>query len=119
MQIITAREFRANQKKYFALAETEQVYVQRKGQRPICISVVDEDVLAERVAKAMDVIETSKQRIKDSLKELSSIVNPSANDNWLTPELLAKVEKGKSDAKAGRCVVLETDDDLKNFFDSL
>lgn len=43
MQIITAREFRANQKKYFDLAESETVFVARKNARPIVISVADED----------------------------------------------------------------------------
>lgn len=115
MHIVTAREFRANQKKYFELAENEQVYVQRKGHRPICISVADEDVLAGRMAKAMDVIEQSKQRIKDSLNELSSI----ATDNWLTPELIRVIEQGEKDHAEGKGVVLESDEDIKRFFDSL
>lgn len=48
MQIITSREFRANQKKYFELAEKETVFVSRKNARPIVISVVnDEDFLTK------------------------------------------------------------------------
>lgn len=43
MQIVTTREFRANQKKYFDLAERETVFVARKNARPIVISVADED----------------------------------------------------------------------------
>lgn len=43
MQIITTREFRANQKKYFDLAEHETVFVSRKNARPIVISVADDD----------------------------------------------------------------------------
>ncbi len=43
MQIITTREFRANQKKYFDLAESETVFVARKNARPIVISVADDD----------------------------------------------------------------------------
>ena len=43
MQIITTREFRANQKKYFELAEREAVFVSRKNARPILISVADDD----------------------------------------------------------------------------
>jgi len=43
MQIISTREFRANQKKYFDLAETETVFVARKNARPILISVADDD----------------------------------------------------------------------------
>lgn len=44
MQIVTTREFRAHQKKYFQLAEHEKVYVTRRNARPIIISVADEDV---------------------------------------------------------------------------
>ena len=43
MQIVTTREFRANQKKYFELAEREVVFVSRKNARPILISVADDD----------------------------------------------------------------------------
>ena len=43
MQIITTREFRANQKKYFDLAESEIIFVVRKNARPIVISVADDD----------------------------------------------------------------------------
>lgn len=43
MQIVTTREFRANQKKYFDLAERETVFVARKNARPIVISVADDD----------------------------------------------------------------------------
>lgn len=44
MQIVTTREFRAHQKKYFELAESEKVYVTRKNARPIVISIADDDV---------------------------------------------------------------------------
>lgn len=43
MQIITTREFRANQKKFFDLAESETIFVARKNARPIVISVADDD----------------------------------------------------------------------------
>ena len=44
MQIVTAREFRAHQKKYFDLAERETVFVARENARPIVISVANDDV---------------------------------------------------------------------------
>lgn len=48
MQIVTTRDFRANQRKYFALAEKEPVFVMRRGAKPISISVVDDsDILSE------------------------------------------------------------------------
>ena len=49
MQIISTREFRANQKKYFDLAESETVFVARKNARPIVISVVDDDDYLSKV----------------------------------------------------------------------
>ena len=60
MQIITTREFRANQKKYFELAETESVFVTRKNGRPILISVAKEDdYLASKKAEAENKKESS------------------------------------------------------------
>ena len=54
MQLVSAREFRANQSKYFSLAETEPVYVQRRNARPIVISVAHEiDELTEGICQAL------------------------------------------------------------------
>lgn len=41
MNIITATEFRNNQRKYFDLAEKEPVFVTRAGKKPIELSPVD------------------------------------------------------------------------------
>lgn len=43
MQVVTVRDFRANQRKYFEMAEKEPVFVMRRGARPISISVVNDD----------------------------------------------------------------------------
>lgn len=43
MQVVSTRDFRANQKKYFEIAEKEPVFVVRRGARPISISVVNDD----------------------------------------------------------------------------
>ena len=49
MQVISTREFRANQKKYFDLAANETIYVARRNEAPILISVAkDEDMLNKR-----------------------------------------------------------------------
>lgn len=54
MQIVTTRDFRANQRKYFAMAEKEPVFVMRRGARPISISVVnDADILSEYDLKSI------------------------------------------------------------------
>ncbi|MDR3117819.1 MAG: type II toxin-antitoxin system Phd/YefM family antitoxin [Mediterranea sp.] len=42
MQIITTKEFRANQKKYFDMAEKETILVTRKNGKPITISAASE-----------------------------------------------------------------------------
>lgn len=45
MQIITTREFRANQKKYFELAEKEPIFITRKNGKAITISIAnDKDI---------------------------------------------------------------------------
>ena len=43
MQLVTTREFRANQKKYFDLAERETVLISRRNASPIMVSVVKEN----------------------------------------------------------------------------
>jgi hypothetical protein len=43
MMIITTREFRANQKKYFDLAEREIIFIARKNRKPISISIAHDD----------------------------------------------------------------------------
>lgn len=48
MRIITSREFRANQKKYFDMAEKETVLVSRRNGRPIIIKVAEEDDLLSK-----------------------------------------------------------------------
>lgn len=64
MQIITTREFRAHQRKYFQMAETEKVYVMRRNARPIVISVAadddDEDLSAEELASIRRGLEDIK-----------------------------------------------------------
>lgn len=55
MQIVTPRDFRANQKKYFEMAEKEPVFVMRRGARPISISVVnDDDLLSPEMIRSIN-----------------------------------------------------------------
>ena len=64
MQIVTTREFRANQKKYFDLAESETVIVARKNARPIVINVADDDYLSKAellsIQKGMEDIKNGR-----------------------------------------------------------
>ena len=65
MQIITTREFRANLRKYFQLAETEKVYVMRRNARPIIISVAtDTDDEEELTAEELSSIRRGLEDIK-------------------------------------------------------
>lgn len=71
MQIISPREFRANQKKYFDMAERETIFVARKNARPILISVADDaDYLSKAELQAVqqgleDIQNGRTTKIKD------------------------------------------------------
>ncbi|MDO5035940.1 MAG: prevent-host-death protein [Porphyromonas sp.] len=41
MNVITATEFRSNQRKYLELAEKEPVFITRSGRTPIALTPVD------------------------------------------------------------------------------
>ncbi len=77
MHIVTTREFRANQKKYFDLAESETIFVARKNARPIVISVAnDDDYLSKAellsIQKGLEDIKNGriyKMKESDSLTE--------------------------------------------------
>lgn len=65
MQVVTSRDFRANQRKYFAMAEKEPVFVMRRGAKPISISVVnDDDILSasdfESIRRGLDDIKAGR-----------------------------------------------------------
>ena len=65
MQVISTREFRANQKKYFDLAAHEKIYVARRNAQPILISVAkDEDMLTREellsIQKGLDDLKNGR-----------------------------------------------------------
>ena len=83
MQIVTTREFRANQKKYFDLAESETVIVARKNARPIVINVADDDYLSKAellsIQKGMEDIKngrTYKMQEGESLTDFLKRTEP-------------------------------------------
>lgn len=43
MQIVSTREFRANQKKYFEMAEKETIFVSRRNAAPIVVYAATEE----------------------------------------------------------------------------
>lgn len=59
-KIITASEFRANQRKYFELAEQMPIYVTRAGRMPIMISVPPMDLTEQEII----TIERGLEQIK-------------------------------------------------------
>ena len=63
MQIVTTREFRANQRKYFELAEHEAVFVARPNARPIVISVASDDEYLSN--EELQSIERGMEDIRD------------------------------------------------------
>jgi hypothetical protein len=83
MYIITTREFRANQKKYFELAEKETVFVTRKNGKPISISVVDEEDVSKRdlIAELKGALQQVKDHMdgKIELKSAESLLDELRN----------------------------------------
>lgn len=63
MNVITATEFRNNQRKYLDLAEREPVYVTRAGKTPIALTPVslDESFSTEEIEE----IKQSLQQIRE------------------------------------------------------
>ncbi len=48
MQIVTTREFRANQKKYFEMAEKETIFISRRNAAPIVVYAATEEDFPSR-----------------------------------------------------------------------
>lgn len=76
MQIITSREFRANQKKYFELAEKELVLVARKNKKPVAIYVAEDDDMPTK--EELQAI----QRGLDDVREGRTVKIENIEDIW-------------------------------------
>ena len=63
MQIVTTREFRANQKKYFEMAETETILVSRRNAAPIMVCAVREGDFMSGTEIPSEWLKTSFWRI--------------------------------------------------------
>ena len=69
MRIITAREFRENQKSYFDLAEKERVIVHRgKNKKPVLLTPIEESEESDIYFSNSNVIASILRGIED-LKE--------------------------------------------------
>ena len=62
MQIVTTREFRANQKKYFELAEKETIFVSRRNAAPIVVYAATEEDFPSR--EELEAIQRGIEDIK-------------------------------------------------------
>ena len=56
MQIITTREFRANQKKYFELAEKETIFVSRRNAAPIVVYAATEEDFSYKYSSSHSIL---------------------------------------------------------------
>lgn len=76
MNVITATEFRANQRKYFDLAEKEPVIVTRAGKNPISIRAIPLDQLPTK--EELEAIKEGLQAYKEG--NVTKIKDP--NNIW-------------------------------------
>lgn len=80
MHIVSTREFRANQKKFFDLAEKEIVLIARKNARPIAVSVVNEDDILTKeelqsINAGLEDIKAGRIHKKEKGESLSEFLN--------------------------------------------
>jgi len=84
MRVVTSNEFRANQNKYFDLAEQETVFVARENARPIIIKVAEDD----------DMLSLEElQSIQQGLEDLYNGKTYEMRENENLDEFLNRIEK--------------------------
>ena len=62
MEVVSTREFRANQKKYFELAEKETIFVSRRNAAPIVVYAATEEDFPSR--EELEAIQRGIEDIK-------------------------------------------------------
>ncbi len=103
MKIVTSREFRDNQKKYFDMVDNkEQVVVKRKNRAYKIVPVSDDDIL-------MDI----PKEFRCDPYEVSS----SGDTFWADKRNVEKVKKAIEDKEI--VLRLTSENEIKNFLDSL
>jgi hypothetical protein len=103
MKIITSREFRDHQKKYFEMVDNnEQVIVKRKNRAYKLVPVSDDDML----------VDIPKEFRCDPYE-----VSPSGDMFWADRRNVEKVKKAIESKEIA--ATLTSTDDIKNFLDSL
>ncbi|MBN2650271.1 MAG: hypothetical protein JXR50_11085 [Prolixibacteraceae bacterium] len=104
MKIVTSREFRDNQKKYFELVDNnEQVIVKRKSRAYKIVPVTDDDLL----------VDIPKEYRCDPYE-----ISPSGDMFWADIRNVEKVKKAIEN-KDKIAVSLDSAEDIKNFLESL
>jgi len=103
MKIVTSREFRDNQKKYFDMVDNkEQVVVKRKNRAYKLVPVSDDDMLVD---------------IPKEFRCNPYEVSPSGDTFWADKRNVEKVKKAIEDKEIA--LRLTSEDEIKNFMDSL
>jgi len=103
MKIVTSREFRDHQKKYFEMVDNnEQIIVKRKNRAYKLVPVSDDDML----------VDIPKEFRCDPYE-----VSPSGDMIWADKRNVEKVKKAIESKEIA--ATLKTTDDIKNFLDSL
>jgi len=114
MVIVSSKEFRDNQKKFFNLAEEERVLV-RRGKKYINLFVTDEP----------DDNLVSETWVRDFFSIPAEYrcnpfdISPSGDVFWADKRNIELVKKGEQQIKEGKFTRITSDEELKNFFDSL
>ena len=103
MRIVTSREFRDNQKKYFDMVDkNEQIVVKRKNRAYKLVPVTDDDML----------VDIPKEFRCDPYD-----VSPSGDMFWADKRNVEKVKKAIEDKEIA--LRLTSEDEIKNFLDNL
>ena len=103
MKIVTSREFRDNQKKYFEMVDNnEQIIVKRKNRAYKLVPVSDDDML----------VDIPKEFRCDPYE-----VSPSGDMFWADKRNVEKVKRAIEDKEIA--LRLNSEDEIKNFLDSL
>ena len=103
MKIITSREFRDNQKKYFEMVDNnEQIIVKRKNRAYKLVPVSDDDML----------VDIPKEYRCDPYE-----ISPSGDMFWADKRNVEKLKKAIEDKEVA--ARLTSTEDIKNFLDNL
>jgi hypothetical protein len=103
MKIITSREFRNNQKKYFDMVDNnEQVVVKRKNRAYKLVPVTEDDILVD---------------IPKEYRTNPYEISPSGDTFWADKRNIEKVKKAIENKEVA--AQLKNTEDIQNFLNSL